>query len=74
MQIYVDNAATTKMSGTAIKVMTPYFEGIYGNPSSLHSVGQAAAEALYSARSKIASLINCEPREIIFTSDRTSVV
>ena len=44
--IYVDNAATTKTSRTAIEAMLPYFDKIYGNPSSLHSVGQAAADAL----------------------------
>ena len=46
MQIYLDNAATTKMSKTAIETMLPYMDTVYGNPSSLHSVGQAAAEAL----------------------------
>ena len=49
-QIYLDNAATTKMSKTAIKAMLPYMDEIYGNPSSLHSVGQKAAEALTEAR------------------------
>ena len=43
--ISLDNAATTKMSRTAIDAMTPYFDTVYGNPSSLHSAGQAAAEA-----------------------------
>ena len=47
--IYVDNAATTKTSRTAIDAMLPYFDKIYGNPSSLHSVGQAAADALRKA-------------------------
>ena len=50
MQVYADNAATTKMSRTAIDAMLPYMDEIYGNPSSLHSVGQRAAEALQSAR------------------------
>lgn len=48
--VYADNAATTQMSRTAIEAMLPYMETIYGNPSSLHSVGQQAAEALLSAR------------------------
>ena len=52
MQIYADNAATTRMSQTAIEAMLPYFDEIYGNPSSLHSVGQAAKEALENARAK----------------------
>lgn len=68
MQIYVDNAATTKMSDAAVKAMTPYLKEIYGNPSSLHSVGQAANEALVSARERVAKCIGCEAREITFTS------
>lgn len=66
--IYVDNAATTAMSDKAIAAMTPYFKEIYGNPSSLHTVGQIAKEALDAAREKMASCLNCEPREIYFTS------
>ena len=46
MQVYADNAATTKLSKTALEAMLPYFDNIYGNPSSLHSVGQEAKEAL----------------------------
>ena len=68
MKIYVDNAATTKMSKTAIEAMLPYMAEEYGNPSSLHSVGQHANEALTDARQRIAKLLNCEPREITFTS------
>ncbi len=68
MRIYADNAATTKTSKKAIEAMLPYFDKIYGNPSSLHSRGQEAAEALMEARAKIASLIGAEPREIYFTS------
>lgn len=66
--IYVDNAATTAMSDTAIAAMTPYLKEIYGNPSSLHAAGQAAKEALDGAREIIAKYLNCEPREIYFTS------
>ena len=68
MQIYLDNAATTRMSRTAIDAMLPYWDQIYGNPSSLHSAGQLAKEALESARDKIAGLLGCEPREVTFTS------
>lgn len=68
MNIYLDNAATTKMSDVAIRAMLPYLDGIYGNPSSLHSVGQMAGEALADARQRIAVCLGCEPREIIFTS------
>ena len=68
MTIYADNAATTKMSRTAVDAMLPYMETYYGNPSSLHSVGQKAAEALQSARERIAACLGCQPREITFTS------
>ena len=68
MEIYLDNAATTKMSRTAIDAMLPYMDGVYGNPSSLHSVGQAANEALVNARERIAKILGCEAREITFTS------
>ena len=68
MQIYADNAATTKMSQIAIDAMMPYMQGIFGNPSSLHSVGQEAAEALSEARAAVAASLGCEPREIYFTS------
>lgn len=66
--IYADNAATTKTSRKAIEAMLPYFDGIYGNPSSLHEEGQRAKEALENARQIIASRLGCEAREIYFTS------
>ena len=68
MFVYADNAATTKMSKLAIDTMVPYFENTYGNPSSLHSVGQEAKEALENARATVAACLGCEPREIYFTS------
>lgn len=68
MKIYLDNAATTKMSDQAIEAMLPYMNTIYGNPSSLHSAGQAATEALAEARQRIARCIGALPQEIIFTS------
>ena len=68
MMIYADNAATTKMSSTAIRAMLPYMDQVYGNPSSLHTAGQQAAEALQSARERIAACLGCQPREIYFTS------
>lgn len=67
-RIYVDNAATTKMSKTAIGAMLPYLEECYGNPSSLHTVGQLAAEALFKARQSIAESIGADIKEIYFTS------
>jgi cysteine desulfurase len=66
--LYLDQAATTKMSKTAINAMLPYMEDCYGNPSSLHSVGQRANEALCSARERLAGLLGCQPSEITFTS------
>lgn len=68
MQVYADNAATTKMSDTAAKAMLYGMETVYGNPSSLHTVGQQAAEALQAARQKIAACIGAAPNEITFTS------
>ena len=68
MKVYADNAATTAMSQTAIQAMLPYFDKIYGNPSSLHSIGQEAKEALENARATVAQCLGCEPREILFTS------
>ncbi len=67
-EIYADNAATTKMSRVAIDAILPYMDRIYGNPSSLHSVGQRANEALCDARERIAKRLGCTPREITFTS------
>ena len=68
MYVYADNAATTKMSKVAIDAMLPYFDNIYGNPSSLHSAGQEAKEALEAARATVASCLGCDPREVYFTS------
>ena len=68
MFVYADNAATTKMSQLAIDTMLPYFNNNYGNPSSLHSAGQEAKEALENARQTVAECLGCEAREIYFTS------
>ncbi len=68
MYVYADNAATTKMSETALAAMLPCFETFYANPSSLHSVGQEAKEVLEDARSRVAACLGCEAREIYFTS------
>ena len=66
--IYADNAATTKLSKTALEAMLPYLTEHYGNPSSLHSIGQDAAEALQKARETVAECLGCQPREVYFTS------
>lgn len=68
MYVYADNAATTAMSQAAVDAMMPYFTNTFANPSSLHSAGQTAREALETAREEIAKCLGCEPREIYFTS------
>ena len=68
MNIYADNAATTKMSRTAMDTMIKCMEETYGNPSSLYRTGQRAKEVLEEAREKVAKVINASPREILFTS------
>lgn len=68
MQVYLDNASTTKMSKTAVDAMLPYFEQVYGNPSSLHSMGQRAKEVLEEARASVARSLGAAPGEIYFTS------
>ena len=67
MRVYADNAATTKMSRVAIDAMLPYMETYFGNPSSLHTIGQEAKEALDAARQTVAECLGCEAKEIIFT-------
>ena len=66
--IYADNAATTKMCAAAANAMLSCMDGTWGNPSSLHSIGQAAAGAMRDARERIAACIGAQPKEIIFTS------
>ena len=66
--IYADNAATTRLSGTALAAMLPYLTEHYGNPSSLYTLGQEAAEALAQARETVARCLHCRPEELYFTS------
>lgn len=68
MTIYADNAATTRVSEEVLNAMLPYFRENYGNPSSLHNIGQRAAEVLYNARKTVADCINAKPENITFTS------
>lgn len=75
---YFDNAATTNISDEILEEMTPFLKQDYGNPSSMYSIGRSAKKAIEKARKKVASLINCEPNEIIFTgsgseSDNTAI-
>ena len=68
INVYADNAATTKVSETAFNAMLPYFRELYGNPSSLYTLGQKSQEAVFSAREIIADCLNCDMKEITFTS------
>lgn len=68
MTVYADNAATTQMNDSVLKAMMPLLTDIYGNPSSLHSVGQIAKEHLEAARETVAECIGADPKEIYFTS------
>ena len=68
MTVYMDNAATTRVSDTAVRAMLPCFQNLYGNPSSLHTIGQEAAKALLSARETVAACLGCSFKEITFTS------
>ena len=66
--VYADNAATTAVSPKVIEAMIPYMSENYGNPSSLYEFGQTARRAVDNAREQVAAVINCEPREVFFTS------
>ena len=75
---YFDNSATTKISKEVLEEIMPYLENEYGNPSSMYTIGRSAKKAIEKARKKVASIINCEPNEIIFTgsgseSDNTAI-
>lgn len=70
-RIYADNAATTKISQTAMKAMISAMKNSYGNPSSIHQIGMAANDALQTAREQIARCLGCMPKEIFFTSGGT---
>ena len=68
INVYADNAATTRVSDTAFNAMLPYFKELYGNPSSLYTLGQRSQEACFSARETVAACLNCDMKEITFTS------
>ena len=65
---YFDNSATTRIKEEVFEEMIPYLSVEYGNPSSIYSIGRNAKRAIEEARKKVASLINCKPEEIYFTS------
>lgn len=66
--VYADNAATTRVKPEVFAKMLPYFTEHYGNPSSIYSIGRDSAVAIMRAREEIAKCLNCDPKEIIFTS------
>ena len=72
--IYLDNAASPAVHPEVVKEMMPYFDIQYCNPSSIHQFGRKAKNAIQKARKQVAALIDAEPDEILFTSDRKSVV
>src|ERR1700685_2534895 len=71
LPIYMDNQATTRTDTRVVDAMLPFFSEHYGNAASVHGFGQRALEAVNDARAQIASLINAEPREVVFTSGAT---
>ncbi|GAB4574102.1 MAG: cysteine desulfurase family protein [Anaerolineae bacterium] len=66
--VYLDHAATTPVDPRVMEAMLPYFTEAYGNPSSIHRFGRAAEHAVEAARERVATILNCKPTEIVFTS------
>jgi cysteine desulfurase len=71
MKVYLDNAASTPLAPSVLQEMIPYLTEIQGNPSSVHFHGRQLRSAVETARKQIASLLNCSPAEIVFTSGGT---
>jgi cysteine desulfurase len=69
--IYLDHSATTPTDPRVVEKMLPYFTQVFGNPSSLHNLGKAAADEINKARETIATVLNCAADEIVFTSGGT---
>jgi cysteine desulfurase len=69
--VYMDHSATTRVDERVVEAMLPFFREQYGNPSSLYFLGQTAHQAVEAARRKVAMVLNCSPREIVFTSSGT---
>ena len=70
-EIYLDHAATTPLRAEALQAMLPYLQEAFGNPSSIHAVGQRARKALEDARDVVAKMLECRPNEVVFTSGGT---
>src|SRR4051812_39527132 len=71
MSVYLDHAATTAVLPEVLEVMLPYFTAKSGNPSSVHAWGRAAHQGMESARRQVAAVLNCRPRDVVFTSGGT---
>ena len=71
MRVYLDHSATSAVDPRVVEVMLPFFNKEYGNASSLHQLGQEAHQALEEARGKVAQVLHCDPKEVIFTSGGT---
>ena len=69
--VYLDHAGTTPTDPRVLEAMLPYFTGLYGNPSSMHTVGQEARYALDGARERVAKVLHCRTGEIVFTGSGT---
>ena len=67
-EVYLDYSASTPVDPRVLEVMMPYFSEVYGNPSSAHRYGRAAERAVEESRETVATILNCRPAEIIFTS------
>ena len=72
--IYLDHAATTRLHPRALEAMLPYLDGRFGNPSGAYALGRQAARAVDEARSTVASVLGCRPREIVFTGPGTEPI
>ena len=72
--IYLDNAATTGVHPDVLEAMLPYLQGEYGNPSSTHTLGRAARQAVESARERVAAVLGCSPDEVVFTGGGTESI
>ena len=71
MPIYLDHAATTPLRPEVLTAMMPYLTDSFGNPSSAHAFGRRTRAALDEAHERVASRLNAEPREVVFTSGGT---
>lgn len=69
--VYLDHAATTPLDPRVLETMLPYFSEHFGNPSSIHRLGRQGAKAIREARERVAAILNCSPKEVVFTSSGT---